>query len=136
MNAHEAAKLEIQRIMDGGIFNESFWQSLYNPTRDEMYRQQRERDGEIYLLRAEAKMLADTASVGGVHEKRAARKAAERVRKFEGVLRRRQMRRIPDEINLAWHAKVQWIEHAREAAVYLHRMNMALKSENAVVHDL
>jgi hypothetical protein len=133
MNAHEMAKAEFQRMLDGGLFDEGFWQRLYNPSRDEMYRLQRERDGEIYLLQADARMMADLALTGNVQSKRAARKAAERVHKFRGVLRHRKMHAVPDMINVAWRESVQWISDARDAAVYIQRMNNGLKNPVSVL---
>ncbi len=133
MDAREMVRQEMNRMLDGGNFNEGFWQSLYNPSRDVMYEAQRLRDGEIYTLAAYAKTMADQAAVGGVVEKRKARKAAEKVRKAKGVLRARKSHRIPDPINLAWRNSVQWIADARDAAVYISRMNQSMKSPDAIL---
>jgi hypothetical protein len=133
MDAREMVRGEMNRMLDGGNFNEGFWQSLYGPSRNMMYEAQRLRDGEIYTLHAMAKTAAEQATVGGTVEKRAARKAADKVRKAQGVLRARKAMRIPDPINLAWRNSVQWIADARDAAVYIARMNAAMKSPEAVL---
>lgn len=133
MDARELVRQEMNRMLDGGNFNEGFWQSLYNPSRNAMYEAQRVRDYEVSLLAAYARTMADQAAVGGVVEKRKARKAEAKVRKAKGVLRARKMQRIPDEINLAWRNSVQWIADARDAAVYIARMNQSMKSPDAIL---
>ncbi len=133
MDAREMVRQEMNRMLDGGNFNEGFWQSLYGPSRNAMYEAQRLRDGEVSLLAAYARTMADQAAVGGVVEKRKARKAAEKVRKANGLLRARKSHRVPDEINLAWRNSVQWIADARDAAVYISRMNQSMKSPDAIL---
>ena len=123
-------RTELQRMLDGGVFSEAFWQECYGPTRQEMYRRQRERDAELGLLQADVSLLRDQALTGDVHSKRSLRKAQERVRKFQGVLRARADRRIPDMISAEWRASVQFIADGRDAACHIQRINNA-RSQHA-----
>lgn len=123
MELRAAVKAEFSRMLDGGDYREGFWQGLYEPSRQEMYRARLVRDSELHTLDAYAKMLEMAAAPGDVKAKRAARKAREKARKFEGVLRQRRYGWVTDPITREWQASVQWITDARDAAVYIQRMN-------------
>ncbi|RYE93873.1 MAG: hypothetical protein EOO77_44945, partial [Oxalobacteraceae bacterium] len=118
-----AIRGELLRLLDGGTFNEAFFQRLFGPSRDEMHRLQRERDGELSLLRAEVTIATAPASTGDVRALRELRKAERRVKKFEGVLRARKSHRAIDPINAEWQRSVAYISSAREAAVHIQRIH-------------
>lgn len=128
MDIREKIEAEFSRMIAGGTFNEGFWESLYAPSRDEMNRARNMRDAEIYDLIAIARELEKAAANGDVKTKRGARKAREKVRRFQGAIRARRDLRAPDPIHIAWQKSVKWIEEARSAAIHIQRMNNELRA--------
>jgi hypothetical protein len=119
------ARDELHAMLNGAKFNESFWQGLMDPSRTLMYAAVRARNTHINEAVLRARELASAAMT--VEEKRAARKAAQRVDKMRGALRHTKALNLPDPIGQAWQHSVAWISDARDAAVYLARVNAALE---------
>ncbi len=117
----ELVKQELRRITDGGKFDESFWQRLYDPSRRVMMDARDERDREPYRLQHAARMMERKAIT--VDDHRAARKAAKQARKAFGVLRARKRSVARDSLLMDWNQSVKWISDARDAAVLIDRAN-------------
>jgi len=120
-------KGEFARMLAGGQFQENFWHMLYEPSRSEMNKARRARDAGLIELTTRANELARTTAAGDVKGQRAVRKAREKARKFKGRMRAREWHRVTDEILLEWQVTVQWIAFARDACVYIQRMNNSLR---------